>query len=49
MRLALLALLALAVLPCANAQVSTGTGFAVAPGCSSPTTMSLMAEPPLRL
>ena len=31
MRLALLALLALAVLPCANAQVSTGTVFAVAP------------------
>ena len=28
----LLALLALALLPCANAQVSTGTGFAVAPG-----------------
>ena len=28
----LLALLALAVLPCANAQVSTGAGFAVAPG-----------------
>ena len=32
MRKALLALLALAVLPYANAQVSTGTGFAVAPG-----------------
>ncbi len=28
----LLALLAMALLPCANAQVSTGTGFAVAPG-----------------
>ena len=27
-----LALLALVALPCANAQVSTGTGFAVAPG-----------------
>ena len=32
MRKALVALLAMAVLPCANAQVSTGTGFAVAPG-----------------
>ncbi len=32
MRLALLALLALAVLPCANAQMSAGTGFTVAPG-----------------
>ena len=32
MRLALLSLLTLALLPCATAQVSTGTGFAVAPG-----------------
>ena len=32
MKLLWISLLALAMLPCANAQVSTGTGFAVAPG-----------------
>ena len=32
MKLLWLSLLAMALLPCANAQVSTGTGFAVAPG-----------------